>query len=416
MKALLVSSIYPPTIGGPAPHTQQIAREWARVGHDVTVCVPAQVQPPAPETAFGLVVLPGGQGGGPGGKLRRWLGWARALHRLLRTRRPDFCVMMVFGGPLAFITGLLCRLHRVPALVKLTGEKALESAMERQLDAPAAAGEPRSAAAPAGWDWLLTRLFRAVWATTPAFVRRLQRDYQLRPERILLLPNFIDTARFKGVGQVRASAGGGPWRLLTVCRLRPWKGVETCLRAGARLGGLPWTWEFVGSGPAAYEESLRQLARDLGIESRVCFRGEVPPERIVECYRRADLLVLLSDYEPFGIVLLEAMAAGVPIVASRAGGIPFVTDQGRCARLVSAGDAEGAASAIRNLLLDPVARQNLATLGQARAGEFGIVQGCRRLAEYAGRLGPSRAAPVAATPAVPVGVGAQPAVLISHSR
>jgi glycosyltransferase involved in cell wall biosynthesis len=231
-------------------------------------------------------------------------------------------------------------------------------------------------------DVLLTRLFRAVWATSPHFAERLERAYGLSRRRILYQPNFIDCSRFEAVRNVRPPKSGGTVSLLSVCRLRSWKGIETCLHAAARLKDVPFRWEFVGSGQEVYVASLRRLVRELGLEDRVHFHGEVPPNQIHEYYRKADLFVLLSDYEPFGIVLLEAMAAGVPIVATRTGGIPSVTDGDSAACLVEPGNPVMAAETIRSLLQDSEKRAAQVHRGLERLKEFSVVTGCLRLAEF----------------------------------
>lgn len=381
MKVLLVSSIYPPTIGGPAPHTQQIAREWARTGFAVDVCVPQQEQPIAPEHEFALTVMPAKARSGLLGKLQRWAGYATTLHRLIRQKRPEFCVMMVFGGPLAFVTGLICRLHGVPAIVKLTGEKSFEAASERDA-LSGGKGKRDSQCRPGLQDVFLTRLFRAVWATSPHFAERLERAYGLPKHRIFYQPNFIDCSRFEAVRHDRPSKLGGTVSLLSVSRLRSWKGIETCLHAAAQFKDIPFHWEFVGSGQEVYVASLKRLVRELGLEDRVSFHGEVPPNRIHEHYRKAGLFVLLSDYEPFGIVLLEAMAAGVPIVASRTGGIPSVTDGDSAASLVEPGNPVMAAGAIRSLLQNSEKRSTQVQRGLDRLKEFSVDAGCLRLAEF----------------------------------
>ena len=391
MKALLVSSIYPPTIGGPAPHTQQIAREWARKGFEVDVCVPQQEQPIAPEHEFALTVMPDQARSGLIGKVQRWMGYALTLRRLIREKRPEFCVMMVFGGPLAFVTGLVCRLHGVPAMVKLTGEKSFEAASERDASS-GGKGKRDSQSRPGLQDVILTRLFRAVWATSPHFAERLEHAYGLLKHRVFYQPNFIDCSRFEAGRHDRPLKLGGTVSLLSVCRLRSWKGIETCLRAAAQLKDVPFHWEFVGSGQEVYVASLKRLVRELGLDDRISFRGEVPPDQIHEHYRRADLFVLLSDYEPFGIVLLEAMAAGVPIVASRTGGIPSVTDGDHAACLVDPGNPVMAVKAIRSLLDDSEKRATQVQLGLGRLKEFSVVTGCLRLAEF----GRTLASPVTA--------------------
>lgn len=148
--------------------------------------------------------------------------------------------------------------------------------------------------------------------------------------------------------------------IITVARLAPVKGLQHALAAAAQLKKqrVPFTWLFVGQGPLLQE--LQAQTQSLGLADRVRwlgFQSDIPG-----LLAAADVFVLPSLQEALGLVLLEAMAAGLPIVASQVGGIPELIEPGKQGFLVPPGDSSQLAAAIGVLLAD---RQRAAVLGAA---------------------------------------------------
>jgi glycosyltransferase involved in cell wall biosynthesis len=106
-----------------------------------------------------------------------------------------------------------------------------------------------------------------------------------------------------------------------------------------------------------------------GLGDRVHFVEGLAPrsQDLVDAYHAADLVLLPSIHEPFGIVTLEAWAARRPVVASRTGGVPFLVDDGGDAVLLEPSDAAGWVRTVRDLLDTPAARETLATAGRRKA-------------------------------------------------
>jgi glycosyltransferase involved in cell wall biosynthesis len=170
-----------------------------------------------------------------------------------------------------------------------------------------------------------------------------------------------------------AQDGTGP--VLFVGRLVERKGVAHLIEAIARLGpaeGGP-RLEIVGDGPE--RPGLEALARQLDVANRVVFRGKVSPEELQASYARAAVCVLPSvldargDTEGLGVVLLEAMNHGTPVIASRIGGIPDIVEDGVSGLLVPPGDADALAAALRQVRDDPALARRLGEGGRRRLRE-----------------------------------------------
>lgn len=157
----------------------------------------------------------------------------------------------------------------------------------------------------------------------------------------------------------------GPLRLLCVATLTPRKGHLVLLDALARLLDLDWRLTLIGSldrDPATTESVRRRIAQS-GIQDRVALAGERPPGSLGDVYSEADVFVLPSYHEGYGMAFAEAMAWGLPIVATRAGAIPE-TVPAEAGLLVPAGDAAALAEALREIIVDEALRAKLA-LGAA---------------------------------------------------
>ena len=160
-------------------------------------------------------------------------------------------------------------------------------------------------------------------------------------------------------------------KLLYVGRYDPRKGIETAIRSLVHLDEGT-TLEVQGTGDPAERDRMAALAGELGVAHRVHF-GAVDRTELVERYRAADALVFPSEWEePFGLVPLEAMACGTPVVATGVGGSgEFLLDPGNCVRF-QAGDPLDLAAAVRRLAQDPDLRSQLVERGLRTAAAFDV--------------------------------------------
>jgi len=219
------------------------------------------------------------------------------------------------------------------------------------------------------------------------------------PGRVAVIPCGVDVDLFRprAAAPARARLGlDAEHVLLFVGRLTPIKGFETLLRALAvlRSDGLAaarLTLLVVGGakGDTDGSEHLRRLAHDLGVGTWVDFRGPQPQDVLPDYYAAADLCLMPSRYESFGMVALEAMASGVPVIASRAGGLAVTVQDGVTGRLVSEGDVAALARAVAGLLADEAARRALGARAVEWARRFAWPSIGRSMAELYATLLPT---------------------------
>jgi D-inositol-3-phosphate glycosyltransferase len=196
--------------------------------------------------------------------------------------------------------------------------------------------------------------------------------------RVAVIPCGVDTDVFTpgDAMTARAALGLPPGLLLLyVGRIAPIKGLETLLDAVGCLrgAGTPARLAVVGGETDeptdGHEADVRRRASALGLGDAVAFVGAQPQQRLREWYVAADVTVLPSYYESFGMVALEAMACGSPVVASRVGGLQTTVRDGVTGLLVSEGDPCALAATITRVLGDDALRWRLGREGQRWAAQ-----------------------------------------------
>jgi glycosyltransferase involved in cell wall biosynthesis len=214
----------------------------------------------------------------------------------------------------------------------------------------------------------LCRAVDEVVATCRDEVRELA-AMGLARDRVSVVPCGVDTGHFTPA----APPANVPHRLLVVGRLVERKGIGDVVTA---LAQLPDAELVVAGGPPAgglgldpEARRLRALAASLGVADRVHLLGSVDHARVPDLIRAADVLVTVPWYEPFGIVPLEAMACGRPVVASAVGGLQDTVVPGRCGELVPPRRPDLLAAALRSLLADGARRAAYGAAGLRRVRE-----------------------------------------------
>ncbi|MBK8901186.1 MAG: glycosyltransferase [Anaerolineaceae bacterium] len=211
-------------------------------------------------------------------------------------------------------------------------------------------------------------------AATPAEESQLIELYNANPGKIAIIPPGVDLERFqpipKEVAKKRVGIPCGDTNILFAGRIEPLKGIDTMLRAMALIqqrrpdvlhnacmaiiGGDPWADDLDDE-----MARLQQLRADLDIHDLVTFLGAKDQDLLPNYYAAAEMVVMPSHYESFGMVALEAMAMGTPVIASEVGGLAHLVKHGVTGYHVPSRDPEALAARIYELLANKDCRQVL---------------------------------------------------------
>ena len=226
----------------------------------------------------------------------------------------------------------------------------------------------------------------AVVVASPEEPREIARLYEVTPRRVQVVPCGVDLDAFRPMDarEARDRLGlNGNRTLLFVGRMEPLKGLDILLRAFAELEDPKAELIVLGGDEGSVRELARTqaLARELGIDARVRFGGSVDHASLPDYYNAADVCVVPSYYESFGMVALEALACGTPVVAARVGGLRHTVRDGENGFLVPWHCPEPFTQRLELLLDNADLRREFGVAGRQTARAYGWPQVAERTVE-----------------------------------
>jgi glycosyltransferase involved in cell wall biosynthesis len=368
--ALLPSS-YPPSLGGVEELSRHLALSLRAAGDHVEVWTgqPDDAEPETVEILDGLVVrrlpmpLPATNWSAIHRTATTGLRSLFSLRSAVAAFRPDVLHVQCFGPNGAYAVPL-SRLTGLPLVITLQGETLMDDAdifdTSRVLRHALRTGIRHAA---------------AVTGCSAFTLADAESRFGLEAGRGSAIPNGVDLADDPdGVGARTDAlrAAGAPDRpyVLALGRVVEKKGFDLLIAAFAAMGPGQRAVDLVIAGSGTALPSLRQDAVALGVADRVHFVGKLSRDDVAAMMAGAELFVMPSRMEPFGIVVLEAWRAGVAVVATDRGGAPEFVRDSVDGVLVDPFDTTGFSLAMADLLGDPVRREGIAAAGRARVGAF----------------------------------------------
>lgn len=280
------------------------------------------------------------------------------LYRSLRKERPAILHTHLFHANMP--GRVLGRLAGIPVIISTEHSMGMESE----------------------WRYRVNRLTHPladrVVCVSPQIAKFVAQHVRIPEDKTVIIPNGIDLQRFESLPDKHSAraALGLPFDhplICTVARLDPVKRLDNLLGAVARLPEV----RLVVVGEGQERCRLTRLASELGVEQRAQFVGS--QRDVLPWLAASDLFVLSSDWEGLSMAVLEAMAAGLPVVAMETGGMPDVVLPGVTGRLVPPGQVDALAQAIAGLLDDAGLRQDMGRAAAKRvADSFSLDQMAER--------------------------------------
>lgn len=353
MKIVVATGIFPPDIGGPASYVPRLATALTSRGYSVEVVTLAANAANIDTGGYPFAVHRIAR------DMPRLTRMARTIDTLARlARKAD----VVLANGLYLETALATRRVGTPSVAKVVGDTIWERA--RLAGRAETLEEFQTAALPLRW-----RVMRGVqnrWIgsyehvfTPSEYLKRIVTGWNVAPERVSVVYNAVPTIAPPVAGSI---GNRQRFDIAVAGRLVPWKGFSAVLRVASRRG---WSVRVIGDGPLRGE--LAELARDGN--SKVLFDGHLPQAAVPDAIRSARVFVLNSSYEGLPHIVLEAMGAGVPVIASAAGGTPETIVDGETGLLIPVGDDDALERALDRLIGDAALRNAMVARATARLSE-----------------------------------------------
>ena len=365
MRVAMLSWEFPPlVVGGISPHVEGLSAALARAGHDVVVLTLHHPDAPDDSVVNGVRVL----------RARTDLPWLPEDNFLARMASTNHQLVQLVARLDGWRPDVV---HAHDWLVAWAGDTLRElcgatlvatiHATERGRNGGHVPANGQAAGINAT-EWWLTYQARDVVCCSGFMVDEVIGAFGLPREKVHMVPNGVDAAMW--APPIPAPPRGADGMIVVSWgRVQFEKGFQTAIEAVARLRADLPALRLVLAGRGSYLGELQDLTRRLGVSDIVHFAGFVPDDDLRSMLGRASAVVIPSLYEPFGIVALEALAAGAPLVAASTGGLAEILEGTAAAQMFPPGDADALADRLRAVLTDDVLAAASSAAGTALVHE-----------------------------------------------
>lgn len=359
MNILMVSANYPPKIGGPSATVPLLSKYLADLGFNVHVLTEGFKDRPQIAVDKNFVVHRSKYSD----KCRSHFA-TRNIRSIISigklgmklSRDIGFDIVHSHDPNISAISGLIIKFQSgVPGVVKYSGDLVWELlSLRNKLEKMTFEEMIRDGGVNVGFFRLLEKKimdgYEKVIVQTEYQRKVLQNFVGIKQRKIVVIPNSVrihelDKTLFLNIKRLYAEKVV----LSTACRLVPWKGLGYLIEA---LKYLPNEFILLIFGEGPDRIKLEKVSKEFEVQERVHFYGRIPHNKIQSVIKATDVFVLPSLYEPAGVALLDAFAAGVPVIASRVGGIPEIVQDGKNGLLVKPGDARDIAEKVGMITSD----------------------------------------------------------------
>lgn len=297
-------------------------------------------------------------------ELHRWVGdFAAAAPRALREAgalAPPAVVHSHYW--LSGVAGMaLARRWRAPLVHSMHTMAAVKNTRDRRAGEPA---ERQDA------ERRITAGAQLLIANTDTERDELIGHYAADPRRIAVIRPGVDLSVFTPDGPAIWPGREAPVKALFAGRIQPHKGPQVVIAALGNLAGMPVALHLTGAPSGVAELDLPDVLRRAGVDAACTVSGPMPPAQLAAAYRAADVVVMPSFSESFGLVALEAQACGTPVLAHRVGGLVHAVEHGVTGRLVESLDPVDWTAALGQIVADPDSWRRLGAAAALRAQTF----------------------------------------------
>ncbi|MBI2065375.1 MAG: glycosyltransferase family 4 protein [Candidatus Yanofskybacteria bacterium] len=369
-KILITTGIFYPDIGGPASYAMTLGRNSTGDRKITIVTYSSKFNYPSDkELPFRVV--------------RVWRKWPKGLRHLIyffrvfsEAKKND--VILSLNAVSAGVPALrAARMRKKKIYVKIVGDYAWEIAVNKKKSSLLI--NDFQDAAKKGFIKTLSKLQRQVCLKADGvivpsqYLAGIVKKWGVPPDRVRVIYNGVDFKESELSKEEARKKIGIPGNIIvSIGRLVPWKGFKMLVKIMPELLKISQFFRLVIIGDGPEKKQLEAMVKNMGLEKKVYIVGKKNRDEIAVYLAAADMFVLNSGYEGFSHQILEAMAAGVPIIASAVGGNKEVIEQGRNGFLVKYNDEFNLIEAIRGMHQSLELRDEFAAAGRETVAKYGL--------------------------------------------